>query len=279
VGFLPHLCDANRAQFIGLGYAYGGMRCPSCGTENEPDSRFCGGCGARLAGALPPTQKIDTGAQPIQSPPSVQPSAQYVRAPTSQPPRSGPQSVPPASYPMAPSVNRPPSVDRPAPQGSNGAQPVPAQSMDPTSQRRKPSLSEPPPLPPKRNMALIAIVLIIDLALAGAGAYMLAEGLREPEAAPTTSSGSAVKASAAPATSAGSTAVVSPITIDAALATTTPIDAVVPADAAPPPAEPEKKPTVKKKKKPKPNPKAPVDPYDDGPPLGIPPANPDDPDS
>ena len=23
------------------------MRCPSCGTENAPDSRFCGGCGAR----------------------------------------------------------------------------------------------------------------------------------------------------------------------------------------------------------------------------------------
>jgi hypothetical protein len=177
---------------------------------------------------------------------------------------------------MAPSVNRPPSVDRPAPQGSNGAQP--AQSMDPTSQRRKPSLSEAPPLPPKRNVALIAIVLVIDLALAGAGAYMLAEGLREPDAAPASGSGSAVKAGVAPATSAGSTAVVSPITVDAAVATTTPIDAVIPADAAPA-AEPEKKPTVKKKKKPKPNPKAPVDPYDDGPPLGIPPANPDDPDS
>src|SRR5262245_53907187 len=37
------------------------MRCPSCGTDNAPDSRFCGGCGARFgtsASRVAPTQKI-----------------------------------------------------------------------------------------------------------------------------------------------------------------------------------------------------------------------------
>ena len=34
------------------------MRCATCGTHNEPDSRFCGGCGARLAGTVAPTHKI-----------------------------------------------------------------------------------------------------------------------------------------------------------------------------------------------------------------------------
>ncbi|MBC7974362.1 MAG: zinc ribbon domain-containing protein, partial [Myxococcales bacterium] len=36
------------------------MRCPSCGTDNAPGSRFCGGCGAKLAvsARLAPTQKI-----------------------------------------------------------------------------------------------------------------------------------------------------------------------------------------------------------------------------
>src|ERR1700760_2523072 len=44
-----------------LRYACHGMRCPSCGTENAPDSRFCGGCGARFgppSARVAPTQKI-----------------------------------------------------------------------------------------------------------------------------------------------------------------------------------------------------------------------------
>src|SRR5688572_16392253 len=34
----------------------GGMRCPKCGTENAPDSRFCGVCGA-MQPSLPPQQQ------------------------------------------------------------------------------------------------------------------------------------------------------------------------------------------------------------------------------
>src|SRR5687768_2039256 len=55
------------------------MRCPSCGTENEPDSRFCGGCGARLGGTLAPTHKIvDTGPAQAVAPPTAAQQAQAI---------------------------------------------------------------------------------------------------------------------------------------------------------------------------------------------------------
>src|SRR5688572_7760796 len=117
------------------------MRCPSCGTDNEPDSRFCGGCGARLAGEsrLAPTQKVDTGAQPIQQPalgvaqrtPSPEIRIPNSRPPTSRPPDSRPprqisgsQNVPPASFPLTPSVQRPP--DSRPPRSESKPQPVQA---------------------------------------------------------------------------------------------------------------------------------------------------------
>lgn len=152
---------------------------------------------------------------------------------------------------------------------------------------------------PKRSVALIVIVLLVDLALAGAGAYMLVEGLRAPSAEPPTSTGSGSattsgsagtgsgsattsgsagsSSSAATATPAAMTPTATPIVGDAAVAT--PVDAA-PTDlavaAGSGSAVPEKK-TVKSrsKKKPRPTTKKPVDPYDDGPPLGIPPARPD----
>ena len=46
------------------------MRCASCGTQNEPNSRFCGGCGARLSAGetrLAPTQKVTGGAAEVQA--------------------------------------------------------------------------------------------------------------------------------------------------------------------------------------------------------------------
>jgi len=84
------------------------MRCPTCGTENVPDSRFCGACGAKLTPAenrVAPTEKIpDDAPFPAhygsQSPQSYAPAqSNYQSGPASIPPQnnyqSGPASIPP----------------------------------------------------------------------------------------------------------------------------------------------------------------------------------------
>lgn len=167
------------------------MRCPSCNTQNEPDSRFCGGCGARLSGAesrLAPTQKIETGGQPIQPMPPVgqRTSAQ---GPARLP--SGPVAAP-ASFPLAPSVQRSPSsprsaerlAERPASIPPSVAPSIPptngvgAGSMLPTSQRpRTDGEDSIAAVPPRRGLGVILVVLLLDLALAAAGGWMLREGL------------------------------------------------------------------------------------------------------
>src|SRR6185436_10798811 len=114
------------------------MRCASCGTENAPDSRFCGGCGARIGASGPrvaPTQKISDDAafpqRPAPAPvahgaaqqntPRPIPHTPYVSTPppispqpgvTTQPgvtPAQRPLSAPPAAYP-APAATPPPSA-------------------------------------------------------------------------------------------------------------------------------------------------------------------------
>lgn len=278
------------------------MRCPSCGTDNEPDSRFCGGCGARLAGEsrLAPTQKIDTGAQPVQQPPPSQ--VQEVRIPSSRPPDSRPPrqiggsgNVPPASYPLTPSVQRPPdsrpprSESKPQPAQAPLHTPAPgsrfgaSNGASPPGTSQQPRASAPPTgasasiVAPKRRTGLIFAVLLVDLALAGAGAYLLIEGLAssgEPTAAETGSPGSATP------TSAGSSASKTEVTTaqPAALASSTPPDAApvdaaisvtpIPVDAmevaAPPPdAAAVKKPAARKKTTDRKKTTQPVDPYDD----------------
>jgi hypothetical protein len=290
------------------------MRCQSCGTQNEPDSRFCGGCGARLAGEsrLAPTQKIDTGAQPVQTP------AHVVAHRT-------PSQEPPASYPLTPSVQRPPTskphVSQPAPMHtpakgsqfgpSNGASPAPAtQSVQPTSQQPRPRLdaSKHPNVSasasiavPKRRIGLIIAVLLVDLALAGAGAYMLAEGLASAPATPSASqpaeapgsgsslqpagSGSAAKpAAAATGTGSAASSVVPPdaaapanaIANAGSSSSSTPPDAAAldeaPADAAVAETPVKTKSTQSRnKKKVRKQTTQPVDPYDEGPADPFPP--------
>ncbi len=201
------------------------MRCSHCGTENAPDSRFCGGCGARMQTSklVAPTQKISDDAPyptsgPSSIPPqnyapsSIPPQNNYV-APASIPPQnnySGPTSMPtpapgsiappsyaPASIPpqnngvgyatgpasVPPQNNRlatqPPAPVATPPQGSpsmsrrSGGAPA-------VSRQRTPAVSDPSLdsiAPPRRRWGLIITVLLIDLALAGAGVYLLTEGL------------------------------------------------------------------------------------------------------
>jgi hypothetical protein len=170
------------------------MRCPSCGTQNEPDSRFCGGCGARLGGTLAPTHKIvDTGPAPIAQAPAIPPasnavaqqaqaiarqiSAEYAaqRSP-SQPPQQAPIS---AQRPSQPSAQRSaqPSAQRPASRPSQpppaGVYAAPRSSPVGSSQRPVAARSTDESFAvPKRRWGLIIVVLIFDLGLAAAGAYL-----------------------------------------------------------------------------------------------------------
>jgi hypothetical protein len=132
------------------------MRCPTCNTENTPDSRFCGGCGAKLVPASPrvaPTAKIPDDA------PFPVPGALTTTTPG--------HAAPPISY-APPSM--PPRVIEPS-----APQPQPPITRVPEA-----SLSMPVP---RRRTGLIATVIVIDLALAGSGAVLLAKGLEPPSKA------------------------------------------------------------------------------------------------
>jgi zinc ribbon protein len=158
------------------------MRCPSCGTENAPDSRFCGGCGARLHASEPPRDKpVLAPTQKISDDAPMPPQ----RPSTAPPPPSPPPSIPPSvglsgprSQPNVQAVQRQPSVPP--------SMPPPAYAPPPPSAPRA-AIPAPPamvsrgsmsmPIRARRPWGLIAVVLVIDLGLAGAGAWMLSEGL------------------------------------------------------------------------------------------------------
>jgi hypothetical protein len=250
------------------------MRCPSCGTENEPDSRFCGGCGARLGGVerrVAPTQRISDAGQQQLHVSAQQAAPQHVsRPPTSQPPTSRPpESLPPAlatsQQPRAAARSAPPA---PAPAAS--ASIAPAQG---------------------RRWGLILVVLLVDLGLAAAGAWLLGESLHADGGGPAkpVESTSSTRLDLAPAPAA---AAVSAVAVEAAAPAPTPVvtplPAAAPVDAGTPVADHAPAPTQAKKatskvKKPARPSKAsssatqtPVNPYDDvpigapGPPPGSP---------
>lgn len=187
------------------------MRCANCGTENAPDSRFCGGCGARVqsSGLVAPTQKISDDAPyptsgpssippPNYSPQSIPPQNNYQSGPASIPPQNyTPASVPPQnnsippqnSYQTGPKSIPPHNAQSPL-QSAPVATPqgTPSQPRTKTnpktngvpsvSRRQAPAVSDPSLVaPPRRRWGLIITVLVIDLALAGAGVYLLTEGL------------------------------------------------------------------------------------------------------
>ncbi len=154
------------------------MRCPTCGTENVPDSRFCGACGAKLTpvsvSRVAPTAKIPDDAPfpagPM-GPPSQPPHNNYQAGPASIPPQNnhasgyiapqygtGPASIPP----RAPVEHRPASI--------------------PPQNQHAPSISMPVPAQPR--WGLIAFLLILDLGLAGAGGFLLWKGLAKAETPP-----------------------------------------------------------------------------------------------
>jgi len=171
------------------------MRCATCGTENAPDSRFCGGCGARMPAAqslVAPTQKISDDARYPNTAHTPTPVPQFAPGPASLPPSMPPASIPPQNgyqsgpHPHAPGPSSqpplrgpsiPPANNPPPPSlAPSGSQPPRARASASVARRTSsPSLSQ--PAPRGRRWGLIILILLVDLALAGAGAYLLSEGL------------------------------------------------------------------------------------------------------
>lgn len=107
------------------------MRCPSCGTENAPGSRFCGGCGAKLASSrVAPTQKISDEA-PLPQVPMSRP-----------PPVTAPGIAPPQAVMSTPFSQMGQAGVQPIASGvQRSGTPIPASAWPPPSQ--------PPPMVPR----------------------------------------------------------------------------------------------------------------------------------
>jgi hypothetical protein len=183
------------------------MRCPTCGTENEPDSRFCGGCGARLNESVPPRA-------------SSQPPAKI----------SAPQS----------------RVSAPQPTSSGSPSRKPSRSLGASL-----SLAA-----ANHRGGVIAVLLLIDVALAAAGAVLLVKAMTRASASPQADdNGSAGKVhSAAPQTPPPSPAPVPGPPSDAAITAIADPPVADAAVEAPPPADagaarPRKKPDTRPTKK------------------------------
>jgi hypothetical protein len=175
------------------------MRCPSCGTENAPDSRFCGGCGARLGASaqrLAPTQKISDDASYPQRPAAS--GGGHGGQAVAQP-GGGPRPVPPAAYAPAPQPSAPP------PRAISSAPPaVQATARPPNgSQLDDPSLSM--PIVARRPWGLIIFLLLLDLGLGAAGIWMLIEGLGDKPSAKSAAPRSSASATPASAVATGAT--------------------------------------------------------------------------
>jgi hypothetical protein len=172
------------------------MRCPSCGTDNAPDSRFCGGCGMRFAVSgqrVAPTQKISDDTSFPQRQLERQLERQLAPGAGSAVPITAPGVVAPRAVPATPFLQGAPPAQRPLAGGSAApARPRPSPRPravvveDPRDATRSPS-NDPAlslPIAARRPWALIVVVLLIDLGLAGAGIWMLARGLGDRPSRP-----------------------------------------------------------------------------------------------
>lgn len=229
-----------------------GMRCPTCGTENAPDSRFCGGCGARLEPArVAPTVKLPDDT-PIATPHHVPPVRIPTPVPASIPPADavGHLPTPPPGSMSLGSI--PPRAGSIPPQNAQPA--IPSTVNRQRAPVSSPSLSM-PAAAPRRSGALIAVLVIADLGLAAAGAFMLMKGLQKPAAKPAQKT----EARQAPPAPVAVAPTLAPATVAAAPAAAAIVD---------PPARPE--PVAARPKETKQHPRktsAPQDPYGAAPDL------------
>ena len=91
--------------------------------------------------------------------------------------QTGPKSIPPQN--PVPRVQTAPPVAQATPAQGTAIQARPQTNGTPSvSRRQTPAISDPSiTAPPRRRWGLIITVLLLDLALAGAGVYLLTEGL------------------------------------------------------------------------------------------------------
>ena len=223
-----------------MGYPIRGMRCPSCGTENAPDSRFCGGCGAKLTPAesrVAPTAKISDDARYPQY--SSNPPPVDMPRTASRPPEMPPQQV-------QRTVSKPPSMPPPVALGRAATEPVPPppRPQQPMAQASSVALPR-----SGRRWGLVIALLVVDAGLGVTGAVLLASGGGHPTvAAPTPAvapaPGPATAPAPAPAPAPAKKAEVEPkIEVGKTIVTKH-------ARTAPPPAKVAQKPATKPKAKP-----------------------------
>jgi len=164
-------------------------------------------------------------------------------------PPPGSMSYPPASIPPTNNpISRPPS----APVTGPPTQPPRRASTPAPAALSSPSLSM---MPPKRSGAMIAFVIVVDLALAAAGATLLVKGLAKPkpaDAKPASAAPHAEVAAPTPAAVAVAPAAAVPEPVGSAAPEPPVVDKTVARD---PKKKPAAKPDTKKKAD------GPVDPY------------------
>lgn len=141
--------------------------------------------------SIPPVNAPNYPSGPATLPPANYSAPQQHYNPASVPPQNnsippqnsyqtGPKSIPPQN--AQPRIQTAPPIAQPVPtpQGTP-SQPRPRTNGVPSVSRRQapaPQYSDPSiTAPPRRRWGLIITVLVIDLALAGAGVYLLTEGL------------------------------------------------------------------------------------------------------
>lgn len=120
------------------------IKCPSCGTMNEPGSRFCFQCGTDLRN-VPPTP-------PSQSEPDD---------------REGTAEIPPQGFPSAP---QPPGFPPPPPHG----QYPPPTGFDPARQGWAPGYMTPPEEPRRRRWLWVTLGLILGCVILCIATFALA---------------------------------------------------------------------------------------------------------
>ncbi len=176
------------------------MRCASCGMENAPDSRFCGGCGARQPSSaeqprLAPTAKIpDEAPYPQQAArPTVVPQGPVSYAPPSIPPPSVATPAPVSAAPVAAPLSTPPPGSLVRREAQQPASQPPVSQQQPVSQppaarpASQPPRAAPKPhvsstsasfaVPPRRPIGLMVALVILDIGLAAGGAVLMSKGL------------------------------------------------------------------------------------------------------
>nr|MBP7401503.1 zinc-ribbon domain-containing protein [Clostridia bacterium] len=125
--------------------------CPRCGAQARPEATFCPACGYRMKAAASP-------AQPAQPAPPVQPYTQ----PYAQP------------YPPQPAQPYAPPTQQPAPYPY--VQPAQPYAQQPGYYAQQPGYyAQQPAARPakKRKGALVAVIIVLLLAVIGAGTYFL----------------------------------------------------------------------------------------------------------